>query len=78
MVDLGDFIEKAQKGSFVKWCTSIIILRIFNINKLSSSMQWCKKKDLSVVYCKGLNLVKNQFVTAKYCIGIVVSEFFRI
>ena len=51
----------------VKWCISIIISRIFTVRKLSSSMQWCKEKGLSVGYCEGLHLVKNQFVTAKWC-----------
>jgi hypothetical protein len=45
----------------MKWCISIVISRIFNIRKLSSSLQWCKKKDLSVGYCERLYLVKNQF-----------------
>ena len=51
-------------GSFVKWCISIVISRIFNISKLSNSMQWFKKKSMSVGYCEGLYLVKNQIVTA--------------
>ena len=42
----------------------MVISRIFNISKFSSSMQQCKKKIVSVGYCEGLYLVKNQFVTA--------------
>jgi hypothetical protein len=68
LIGLGDFfMKKPKRGSFVKWCISIVILRIFTIRKLSSFMQWFKEKDLSVGYCEGLYLVKNQFVTAKWC-----------
>ena len=34
----------------MKWCISIVISRIFNISKLSNSMQWFKKKK----YVSGL------------------------
>ena len=40
-------------------------------------MQRCKEKGLSVGYCKGLYLVKNQFVTAKWCMWLVVLEFLK-
>ena len=68
------FLWKIPKGA-VLWSgvLSIVILRIFTIRKLSSFMQWFKEKDLSVGYCEGLYLVKNQFVTAKWCMWIVVS-----
>ena len=39
-------LKKPKRGSFVKWCISIFISRIFNIRKMSSSMQWCKKKNV--------------------------------
>ena len=39
-------LKKPKRGCFVKWCISIFISRIFNIRKLSSSMQWCKKKNV--------------------------------
>lgn len=65
LISLGDFLlKKPKRGSFVKWCISIVISRIFNISKLSNSMQWFKKKSMSVGYCEGLYLVKNQIVTA--------------
>ena len=72
------FLWKSPKGA-VLWSgvLSIVILRIFTIRKLSSFMQWFKEKDLSVGYCEGLYLVKNQFVTAKWCMWIVVSEFLK-
>jgi hypothetical protein len=60
-------MKKPKRGSFVKWFISIVILRIFSIRKLTSFMQWFKEKNLSVGYCEGLYLVKNQFVTAKWC-----------
>ena len=76
LVGFCDFLLKMPKmGSFVKWCTSIIVLRIFNISKLSSSVQCCKKKGLG--FSNWLYLVKNQFVTAKWCMWIFVSEFFE-
>ena len=57
LISLGDFLlKKPKRGSFVKWCISIFISRIFNIRKLSSSMHF------SVGYCE-LYVVKNQFVT---------------
>ena len=65
LISLGDFLlKKPKRGSFVKWCISIVISRIFNISKLSNSMQWFKIKSMSVGYCEGLYLVKNQIVTA--------------
>ena len=70
-------MKKPKRGSFVEWCISIIILRIFTVRKLSSSMQRCKEKGWSVGYCKGLYLVKNQFVTAKWCMWLVVLEFLK-
>ena len=51
LISLGDFLlKKPKRGSFVKWCISIVISRIFNISKLSNSMQWFKKKK----YVSGL------------------------
>jgi hypothetical protein len=46
---LGDFLlKKPKRGSFVKWCISMVISRIFNISKLSNSMQWFKKNKTFV------------------------------
>ena len=69
-------MKKPKRGSFVEWCISIIILRIFTVRKLSSSMQRCKEKGLSVGYCKGLYLVKNQFVTAT--LDYLINEHARL
>ena len=45
LISLGDFLlKKPKRGSFVKWCISIVISRIFNISKLNNSMKWFKKK----------------------------------
>ena len=34
LISLGDFLlKKPKRGSFVKWCISIVISRIFNISK---------------------------------------------
>ena len=56
---------------------SIIISRIFTVRKLSSLMQWGKKKALSVGYCEGLYLLKNQFVTVSGVCEFLFQYFWK-